>query len=75
MRSEYNKINVRDIVYAALITVATTILGAILPLIETGTFDWGKMIAIGFTGLMAGFAYVVKQLKSNSEGQLLKKEQ
>lgn len=75
MRSEYNKVNVMDIIYAALITVATTILGAILPLVQAGGFTWQAFLPIAFTGLMAGFAYVAKQLKSNSEGQLLKKEQ
>lgn len=74
MRSEYNKINWRDMMYAALITVATSILGSILPIVESGTFTRQALIPVLFTSLMAGLAYIIKQLKSNSDGALLKRD-
>jgi len=74
MRSQYNKINWRDMMYAALITVATSILGSILPIVESGTFTLQALIPVLFTSLMAGVAYIIKQLKSNSDGALLKKD-
>ena len=60
--------------YAALITVATSILGSILPIVESGTFTLQALIPVLFTSLMAGVAYIIKQLKSNSDGALLKKD-
>jgi len=68
-------LNLRDAIHGFLIAFLTSVLSAVVALLNTGAMpgivDLKNYAMIGLT---AGISYVTKNLFSNSDGELLKKD-
>jgi flagellar biosynthesis protein FliQ len=73
MNSLFLTLNTRDFVKGLFIAVITAVITVVYTTIQTGTlsFDW-KVIST--TALSAALAYIMKNLFTNSNDQLLKKD-
>ena len=73
MNSSFFTLNTRDFVKGLFIAVITAVITVVYTTIQTGTlsFDW-KVIST--TALTAALAYIMKNLFTNSNDQLLKKD-
>lgn len=73
MNSTFLTLNTRDFVKGLFIAVITAVITVVYTTIQTGTlsFDW-KVIST--TALSAALAYIMKNLFTNSNDQLLKKD-
>lgn len=73
MNSNFFSLNLLDFAKGLFIAVLTSVITLLYTSIESGelTFDW-KLI--GTTALTSALAYIMKNLLTNSEGKLLKKE-
>jgi flagellar biosynthesis protein FliQ len=73
MNSSFLTLNTRDFVKGLFIAVITAVITVVYTTIQTGTlsFDW-KIIST--TALSAALAYIMKNLFTNSNDQLLKKD-
>jgi hypothetical protein len=73
MNSSFLTLNTRDFVKGLFIAVITAVITVVYTTIQTGTlsFDW-KVIST--TALSAALAYIMKNLFTNSNDQLLKKD-
>lgn len=71
--SKLFSINAKDFLKGLFLVVLTSVITIVYQTLQTGllTFDWN---VIGTTALTAGLAYILKQLTTNSNGELLKKE-
>lgn len=75
MKSEYKKINIKDITEGFLLTIGSTVAGLLGVSVVSGTFPTdAELLNIGKVGLLAGGLWLYKKFITNSEGQLLKKE-
>jgi len=74
--SNFLKINLGDLLKGLLVAVIGAILTAAYEAINAGTiqFTWVFWQPILYTGLAAGMAYLIKNLFTNSSGDVLKKE-
>lgn len=70
--SEYLKLNIFDLVKGLVVASFTAIVVLISDTISAGvfTFNWTN---IWHTGLAAAVAYLMKQLVTNNQGELLQK--
>jgi hypothetical protein len=73
MNSSFLTLNTRDFVKGLFIAVITAVITVVYTTVQTGTlsFDWK---AISTTALTAALAYIMKNLFTNSNDQLLKKD-
>ena len=73
MDSSFLTLNTRDFVKGLFIAVITAVITVVYTTIQTGTlsFDWKT---ISTTALSAALAYIMKNLFTNSNDQLLKKD-
>lgn len=73
MNSNFFSLNLLDFAKGLFIAVLTSVITLLYTSIESGalTFDWHL---IGTTALTSALAYIMKNLLTNSEGKLLKKE-
>lgn len=71
--SEFLKLNILDLVKGIITAAFAAVLAIIYPIVESGSlvFDWGM---IWKAALLAAVSYLLKQLFTNSDGQLFKKE-
>lgn len=71
--SEYLKINVFDLTKGLIVASLTAIIVLISDTISAGTwtFNWTN---IWQTGVAAAVAYLMKQLVTNNQGELLQKD-
>jgi len=67
------KLNYKDFLKGLIMTVIGAIIGAIMPIIQSGewVFDWTSTWHIAAA---AGVGYIVKNLFTNSEDKFLKPE-
>lgn len=73
MKSAFLKLNLKDLWKGVLLVVLTTIVGGLYNILDLGTLpDIMALKQIGATALTAGAAYLLKQLITNSNDQLLK---
>jgi hypothetical protein len=73
--SNYFSLNLKDALKGVAVAVVSSVLTALLTSLESGGLPTGlEWKNIGIVGLTAGVAYIVKNLLTNSEGQLLKSE-
>jgi hypothetical protein len=75
MNSGLLTLNLKDLLKGVGITIATTVLAGIVPVLQSGALPnlitlKGMVIA----GVSAGIAYLGKNLLTNSQGQFLTKE-
>lgn len=71
--STFLNLNVTDFIKGLAVAVLTSVLTIVYNTLQTGTldFDWA---AIATTALTAAIAYLMKNLMTNSQGKMLKKE-
>ena len=71
--SKLFSLNLKDFAKGLFLVVLTAVITVIYTTLQAGSlnFDW-KMI--GSTALIAGLSYILKQLTTNSKGDLLKPE-
>ncbi len=73
--SNFLNLNWNDFGKGLVVAVLTVVVGMIGDIIATGGFPTGpQWKAIGLAGLSAAIAYILKNLLTNSEGKLLRKE-
>jgi len=72
-KSEFLTLEVRDGIRALFVAVGTSVLTAIMDVLNAGlfVFDWKK---IGIVAFASTGAYILKNWLTNSKDQLLKKE-
>lgn len=68
--------NLRDVLKGFIVAVLTVVITALSTAIADGSLpDLQELKSIGLIGLSAGMAYLVKNFFTNSDDQILKKEQ
>lgn len=73
MKSPFLTLNTSDFIKGLFLAVLTAVVTFMYTSIQTGslTFDWK---AIGLTAFSSALAYIMKNLLTNSNDELLKKE-
>ena len=73
MQSTLFTLNTTDFIKGLLMAVLSTVITIVYQTVEAGSlvFDWK---AIGTMALTSALAYIMKNLLTNSDGQLFKKE-
>jgi hypothetical protein len=73
MNSTFLNLNVNDFIKGLAVAVLTSVLTIVYNTLQTGSlaFDW---TSIATTALTAAIAYLMKNLLTNSEGKLFKKD-
>lgn len=73
MNSTFLNLNVNDLVKGLAVAVLTSVLTIVYNTLQTGSlaFDWQ---AIATAALTSAIAYLMKNLLTNSEGKMLKKD-
>lgn len=71
--SEFLKLNVFDLSKGLIVAVFTSVLVILNDTISAGSFafDWSHILK---TSMAAAVAYLLKQLMTNNQGELLKKD-
>ncbi len=74
MATEFSKqgsLNLKDWIKTAIVTVGTGLLSSAASLLQSGsTLNWQTFKPAVLSSAYAGLAYVLKQLFTNSDGQL-----
>lgn len=75
-KSKIFGVNIRDILYGAIVAIVSSILTALHQLlsIEPLVISWITIKPIIYIGLTSGLAYIIKNAFSNSKGEFAKKE-
>lgn len=76
MKSNFLSLNLKDLIKGFVVAVSMAILTAVYTAIEAGNlaFTWEFFKPVLITGLGAGIAYLLKNLFTNSQDQMLMKE-
>lgn len=75
MNSGLFKLKLYDYVKGVIVAIVTAILTSILPIIQTGALpDLATLKTIAISAVSAGLAYLLKNLFTNSDGELAKPE-
>jgi hypothetical protein len=74
-KSKFGKLSLKDLSKGVFMTIGTTIVGLCGNSVMAGTFPaTPDFINMGKVGLLSGGIYLVKKLLTNSNDELLKKE-
>lgn len=72
MKANFLNLNLQDFIKGAIVAVLTAVLATLTTLLQTGKlFDKTSLPIIGTAALTAFFAYLAKNLFTNSQGQIL----
>jgi hypothetical protein len=76
MKSNFLNLNIKDLLKGFVVVVGMAILTAVYTAIEAGNlaFTWEFFKPVLITGLGAGIAYLMKNLFTNSQDEMLKGE-
>jgi hypothetical protein len=75
MKSNYLKLNLKDVVKSIMVTIITAVLTGLYQVIQSGgMLDWITIKPILIAGFGAGLSYLIKNFLTNSNDDLLKKE-
>jgi hypothetical protein len=75
MKSEYKKLNIKDLSRGVFMTVGTTIVGLLTTSVTSGIFPAvADFLNMGKVGLLSGAVYLAKNYFTNSKDELLKSE-
>jgi len=75
MKSNFLKLDVKDLLRGLLMAILTSVVLGLGNVLQTGVMpDFITIKGILLTGLAAGFVYLGKNLLTNSEDKLLKKD-
>jgi len=71
--SKFLNLNSSDFIKGLIVAVLGTVISMVYSVLQTNSleFDWK---AIGMAALTSGMAYIMKNLFTNSEGKMMKKE-
>jgi hypothetical protein len=73
--SSFFQLNLRDTVNGFLIAFLTAFLSAVVSTLNTGVIpSLGDVKGFAIVGVTAGVSYLAKNLFSNNQGELLKKD-
>lgn len=73
--SKFLRLNLRDVILGIIMALATSVLAGIIKMLETGAeFNWVNIRPVLLAGICAGLTYLLKNLVSNSKGELLRKD-
>lgn len=76
MKSEFLKLNLKDLGRGAIVAILTAVLIALEPIIQSGDIpDIEQLKAIGIIGISAGVAYLIKNLLTSSKDKLLQHDE
>lgn len=75
-RSELLNWNKNDFIKGLVMTIFAAVLTAIYNLVEMEGFDWthSEVIGVAKVAALAGMAYLLKNLITNSDGKIARKE-
>lgn len=75
MNSNFLSINWSDAIKGLVIAVLTAVLTGLLKIFETGALPTlADLQTIGIIAITAGLSYILKNLLTNSDGKMMKKE-
>ena len=75
MKSKKWSLNVRDLIHGFLMAMSGSVVSAIVPLLQTGTFPTEAQIMTSVKiGIGFGVVYLLKNFTSNSQGEILKQD-
>lgn len=73
--SPFLRLNLRDLILGIIMALVTTCLAGIIKMLETGAeFSWINLKPVLIAGICAGLTYLLKNLVSNSRGELFRDE-
>ncbi len=71
--SKRGKINWFDGIKAFIMLIGTSVMGSLIPIISTGKFpEKEQLVLILGTAIGAGLTYLLKQLRTDENGQVFK---
>lgn len=75
MNALFGRLNLLDILKGAIVAGLAIILTGVGNILQTGVFpNWDSLVPILLTGLSAFLAYILKNIFTNSAGQILTSE-
>lgn len=74
IRSSFGKLDIRDILWGLLITVGSFVLSSLVDILQSGWPTWEAFKPILFGAVAAGITYIMKNVVTNNENDLLKKD-
>jgi hypothetical protein len=75
MKSRLFTIDTRDLLHGLLVAFLTSLITGTIDMLSKGTsFDWATMQPVLIAGISAGLSYILKNLATNSQNQLFRKE-
>ncbi|HNW49603.1 MAG TPA: hypothetical protein PKH79_00890 [Prolixibacteraceae bacterium] len=75
MKSNFLKLNVKDIIKALILTFITALLTGIYQLLQTGTLlTWESLKPVVFSAIAAVLGYLIKNVLTNSNDEFMKSE-
>jgi hypothetical protein len=75
MKSKFLTLDIKDIAKGLFIAFLTAVLTGILKILETGSeFNWITIKPVIIAGACAAISYIIKNLLTNSDGELFTKE-
>lgn len=73
--SSFGKLNLRDLLNGLVVAFLTAALTGLIQVLDAGTLpDLSQLKTSGLSGLVAALAYLLKNLVSNSRGEMGKSE-
>lgn len=74
--SSFFKWNLKDFIKGLLVAIITTVIGGLYTSLNSGSIPltWAEWWPILQPGILAGLAYLTKNLLTNSDDKFLKKE-
>lgn len=74
--SPFGKLNLRDLINGLVVAFLTTSLTAIAQILDSGILpSLAELKSAGLAGVVASLAYLLKNLVTNSQGEMAKVEQ
>lgn len=75
MKSKLFTFNLQDVLKGLFVAFITSLLTGVWQLFQTGSaLNWPTIQPVLFTAIAAGLSYIIKNVLSNSEGEILKGE-
>jgi len=75
MRSAFLKLNLRDFLKGLILAFITAIMTGIYELLQTGAaLDWVTLKPVLMVSIAAALSYLIKNLFTNTDGQILTAE-
>lgn len=76
MNSPFLKLNFNDLIKGVIVAILSAFLTAILQILESNSLPtWEQLKSIGMVSLIAGASYLIKNLLSNTNGEVFVKDE